>query len=135
MRRQFQFDQPAVLVVLVQGPWFGHEDSVKADINISCALSVCYRHKSVRNDVPPRVFEEAHTVDCGLWQFTRFLLFHLELHRLDEEFVAHLDRDVVVAGLDLRHLRRNFVVALVFNGDFIIILVIGQIHGRNRRLA
>ena len=57
------------------------------------------------------------------------LAFNREFHRLNEEFVAHLNGNVVRAWLDLRHLHLNLIVSLLHDRGLVVILVVGQVHG------
>src|SRR5690349_11492322 len=59
------------------------------------------------------------------------LLFNPEFYWFDKKLVAHLHGDIVPAWLDLWHLHRNLVFALLDDGGFVIILVVGQVHGGN----
>jgi hypothetical protein len=49
-------------------------------------------------------------------------------HRFDEDLVAHLKGNVVVAGLYLGHLDDDFAVSLFYNGSLEIVLLVGKKH-------
>jgi len=61
------------------------------------------------------------------------LFLHLEFNGLDEQLVAHLNGNVVSPRLNLRHFQGDFVIALVQDGSFEIILVIGKVNCGNRK--
>jgi len=52
------------------------------------------------------------------------LFLYFESHRLDEKLVADLNRNIVVARLDLRNLHDNLLFALFHHCGFVVVLVV-----------
>src|ERR1700726_2051437 len=63
------------------------------------------------------------------------LTLYCEAYRQDEDFVSFLNRNVIAAGLHLRHFQNDLGTALLDQGGLVIILVIGKKDRRNRLFA
>src|SRR5580692_11779851 len=63
------------------------------------------------------------------------LTLYCEAYRQDEDLVSFLNRNVIAAGLHLRHFQNDLGTALFDQGGLVIILVIGKKDRRNRVFA
>src|SRR5579863_1146744 len=66
---------------------------------------------------------------------TRALLLHGKAHGLNQDRSSGLNRNIVAAGLYLRNLEDNLVLALADDRCFVIGLIVGKKDGGNAGLA